>query len=183
MGGWKLSFFFTDVLLLVVFIGLSRTIFKLSGFGFIVELLALFAFLGIAFLSLIPAYEDANSGWGFLSLVFFFVLVDLFLIWLRTNLFTKTQLLTAFAASIGLFIAIVKLKPKRHESTEGGDKPVSPTIKTEFYPGKYVASSTGTVFHKATCEWAKKIQKKKQVWFGTEEEATKSYKPHSCLNQ
>mgnify|MGYP001572139228 CR=1 FL=1 len=181
MGGWKLSFFFTDILLLVVFIGLSRTVFKLSGFGFIVELLGLFVLLMIAFLSLIPAYEDANSGWGFLALVFFLVLIDLFLIWLRTNLFTKTQLLTAFAASMGLFIAIVKLKPKRLERAEGDENVVSPAVKTEFYPGKYVASSTGTVFHKATCDWAKKIQKKKQVWFGTEQEAKKSYKPHSCL--
>lgn len=55
-------------------------------------------------------------------------------------------------------------------------------VETEYYPGKYVASEMGSVYHIATCDWAKRIKKKRQVWFKDKREAgKKGYKKHKCV--
>lgn len=51
-----------------------------------------------------------------------------------------------------------------------------------FSPGKFVASSQSNQFHAPTCDWAKKIQKQRRVWFQDLDEAfEKGYRKHSCL--
>ncbi len=55
-------------------------------------------------------------------------------------------------------------------------------VKTKFTPGKYVASKRSNVYHEAKCDWAKKIQKDRRVWFASREEAlNKGYKKHECV--
>jgi hypothetical protein len=75
-------------------------------------------------------------------------------------------------------MAKLKVAPPMKEETTNEEVA---EVSTTFDPGKYVASSSGTTFHKPTCIWAKKIKEERQVWFGSEEEAKKDYKPHSCL--
>ncbi|MEK6905875.1 MAG: hypothetical protein AABX24_05735 [Nanoarchaeota archaeon] len=56
-------------------------------------------------------------------------------------------------------------------------------VKAKFTPGKYVASKRSNVYHEPKCEWAKKIQKGRRVWFVSREEAlSKGYKKHGCVN-
>lgn len=57
-----------------------------------------------------------------------------------------------------------------------------PSVTESFYPGKYLASIRGAVYHVPKCDWAKKISKKSRIWFKSDEEARKKgYKKHSCL--
>ena len=57
---------------------------------------------------------------------------------------------------------------------------VKPTVK--YSPGKYVASKFSNNYHEPKCDWAKKIHKERQLWFGTKEEAwEKGYKAHGCV--
>ncbi len=74
MGESKFSFFVVDIILLVVFLGLLRIIFKFSGRGFLLELFAALILLLISFISIIPAYSGSRGGWGFLSGAFFLIL-------------------------------------------------------------------------------------------------------------
>ncbi|MDA1197229.1 MAG: hypothetical protein O2779_04680 [Nanoarchaeota archaeon] len=182
MGKSKFSFFLMDVILLIVFLGSTLTIFKLSGFGFILEALLLLGLLFVGFVALIPAFNNKNAGWGFLSAVCFIALLNLLIINNRTNLFNKTMLITSFFAALGFFIGMAKLKvaqPQRMEPEEESTK----KVKTTFTPGKFIASSQGTTYHKPTCLWAKKIKEARQIWFDSAEEADKKYKPHSCLKK
>ena len=184
MGEAKVSFFIITILLLIVFLGLTLTVFKLTGLGFIVEVAVLLAIILIGFISLIPAYEDANAGWGFLAAVMAIVLADLLVIVLRTNLIDKTTLLTALAASIGLLLCILKIKTHEDEIPEVVEAPeVKAEVSAEFKPGKFVSSKTGSTYHAPTCDWAKKIKEQNQVWFDNEKEAKKKYKAHSCLKK
>jgi len=49
-------------------------------------------------------------------------------------------------------------------------------------PGKYVASSRGTVYHAPKCEWARKISRNGRVWFAGKDEAVeKGFKAHGCV--
>ena len=57
-----------------------------------------------------------------------------------------------------------------------------PSVTEAFYPGKYIASKRGAVYHAPKCDWAKKIYKSQRVWFKSDDEAKKAgYKKHSCL--
>ena len=193
MGESKLSFFLMDIVLLIVFLGSTLTIFKLSGVGFLLEALLLIGLLIIGFIALIPAYNNKNAGWGFLSAVCFIALLNLLIIYQRTNLVNKTTLLTAAFAALGFFIGMVKLKSSepeeaqetasKKETAQASNKKEAAKVKTTFTPGKFVASTSGTTYHKPTCGWAKKIKKTRQVWFDSEKDAKKKYKPHSCLKK
>ena len=51
-------------------------------------------------------------------------------------------------------------------------------------PGKFVASSISKRYHRADCDWAKKIVDKNAVWFRSKAEADKKkYKPCNCVNK
>ena len=50
--------------------------------------------------------------------------------------------------------------------------------KAENYPGKYIASKSGTAYHYPWCPGALKIKEENKVWFQTLEDAEKAgYKP------
>lgn len=180
MGDSKFSFFVTDIILLIVFLGLARTIFKLKGLGFLLELLAVLILLFISFIALIPAYSGSKGGWGFLSGIFFLILLDLLVIYIRTGISGKVYLGTLLFAAIGFVISAANIK----EDEEDYEEPIEgekEEVYTNFEPGKYVASKSGSTYHVPKCDWAKKIKKKNQVWFDDAKEAKKKFKAHSCV--
>lgn len=181
MGESKVSFFVTDIILLIVFLGLTLITFRFAGMGFLLELLAVVILLFISFISLIPAYSGSRGGWGFLSGVFLFVLLNLLVIYIRTNMFNKTFLGTLLFAAVGFVISVTNIKKEEEEYEEPVTEEKNETVYTNFEPGKYVASKTGSSYHIPKCDWAKKIKKDNQVWFDDEKEAKKNYKAHSCV--
>jgi len=63
-------------------------------------------------------------------------------------------------------------------------KPAKKTVKKKAVhsPGKYVASTGGSVYHEPKCDWAKRIVKKRRVWFNDKRSANKKgYRGHSCV--
>ena len=180
MGDAKLSFFITDIILLIVFLGLIKIIFKFGGAGFLLELLALVILLFIAFIALIPAYSGSRGGWGFLSGVFFLILLNSLIIYIRTGMSGKAYLGTLLFAAIGFVISVANIKREEYEAPVKEEEKEE-EVYTNFEPGKYVASKTGSTYHVPKCEWANKIKKKNQVWFDDEKEAKKKFKAHSCV--
>jgi len=181
MGEARFSFFVTDIILLIVFLGMTKIIFRFSGIKFLLELLAVIILLLVAFISLIPAYSGSKGGWGFLTIVFFLILLDLFVIRIRTGMWGKAFLGTALFAALGFVISILNVKEDDEEWEEEPVEEDKEEVYTNFEPGKYVASKTGSTYHIPKCDWAKKIKKKNQVWFDDEKEAKKKFKAHSCL--
>ncbi len=183
MGDSKFNFFITDIILLIVFLGLIRIIFGFDGFGFLLELLFVVVLLFISFIALIPAYSGSRGGWGFLSGVFFLILLDLLAIYLMANVTGKTFLITALLSAIGFVVSIMNIK-KEEEIEKAVEEPIKEEapVYTNFEPGKYIASKTGSSYHIPKCDWAKKIKRQNQVWLNSEEEAKKKgFKKHSCL--
>ena len=73
-----------------------------------------------------------------------------------------------------------KVEPKAAVEVEA--KESATPVKAKFIPGKYEASKRSNVYHEPKCDWAKKIQKVRQVWFASREEAlNKGYKKHDCV--
>ncbi len=53
---------------------------------------------------------------------------------------------------------------------------------TAYSPGKYVASKSSNVYHEPKCEWARKIEKSRQLWFEDKKEAIeKGFRKHECV--
>lgn len=54
--------------------------------------------------------------------------------------------------------------------------------EVKFTPGKYVASRRSNIYHEPKCDWAKKINSHRRVWFASREEAqNKGYRKHECV--
>jgi len=179
MGGSKTSFFITDIILLIVFLGLIKIIFDLNRFFFLGELALAIFLICIAFISLIGAFSNENWGWIGLSVVYAILLLNLLFIHARDHS-SRLLLLTIFIAVIGFIIAVAKIKRSEDEE-EFFEEPEVEEVTTTHEPGKYVASATGSSYHAPNCDWAKKIKEKNRVWFDDEKDAKKRFKPHSCL--
>ena len=191
------KFFFQSSLLLVLLFGLS-----LKGFSTGAELIAFSVLLLLCVGSLVT-YK--TSGKNMLFVIYSLFIIDILVLWLPTNSLYFTLLLVSL---LGLLISVPrrgrkvcedrtcepmastpppqkivegKVVPKAAETKVEAKETVAPA-KATFTPGKYVASKRSNVYHEPRCEWAKKIQKARRVWFVSREEAlNKGYKKHDCV--
>jgi hypothetical protein len=198
--------------LLIVILGLNLFAILMQGLrvNFLGELLIFVLFLIVSLIIITKVYK--GNKYGLLTALFFIIsILNLFYIknalivnskvnvgvlgWL---LFGITLLLNALGFIIGALsikgamteeekeeIIEKEIEPKIKEMQEKIESNVEKdNVKTEFYPGKFIASKTGSVYHGSKCEWAKKISKKNQIWFQDDKEAKKAgYKQHSCLKK
>ena len=167
---------------LVAFLSLIFLIFKSHGLLFKLEFVALLVLFLIAAIILLSLFVEER--FGFTAAFFFYAVFIINLLFLKYHLSGQWLLfgVSLLAALIGFLLSVMSLGKKvvpletYHEEVKiepyGGKK-----------TGKYVASSTGTTYHLQTCDWAKKIIKKNQVFFDSASEAEQNgFKKHSCLS-
>ena len=174
----KLDFFTLILLYLVLFVGLTKFIFKVSGWKFYLELIVLLGLLFFAFLSTILIFNKIKIGYTLSALVSAVVLLNLILFYLKANISTL-MFLSIISAITAFVISVVNIGQKKVIM----EKPIpkeKPVLKT-YTPGKVVSSKTSNYFHVPKCDWAKKIKKANRTWFNSEEDAKKEgLKPHNC---
>jgi len=176
--GRKVGFLVMDIILLLIFYGLIKTIFKFSGRTFLLEIIVLLVLLFFSIIALIGFYNGMNWGSYLHAFIFLLILADLLLISRYINAGRMFYLSAVFSA-IGLVFAVSSI---RNENEPYKESEKEEPVYTNFEPGKYVASKTATTYHTANCDWAKKIKEPNRVWFDTEAEAKKQgYNKHSCL--
>lgn len=190
----------SGILLLVLFFGSIRILITGGRYFLPLELLGLLALILLSFI----AFIGYSRPWGrmLLLVVFLLYLGNLILIRLVQG---QLYIILLLLALIGFLIMVPWGAPRRASlpvkpSPKKADEPHSvvfdpaekaaakgavaktPTRTAIFSPGKYVASSQSNQFHAPACDWAKKIQKARQVWFRDLDEAfEKGYRKHSCL--
>ena len=176
------------LLLLLLFFGLIE-VFIDGGRKFL--LLEMLGLLFLVLLSLIAFIGYRSWGKRVLMAVFLLYILNLILIWAVKG---KLYIMLLLLAVIGFFLSIFAEMPKPQPPSKAKEEPHSMVFepaasvpkKTEpvktFSPGRFVASSQSNQFHAPTCDWAKKIQKARQVWFQDQDDAfEKGYRKHSCL--
>ena len=189
-----------NLLLLVMFIELITTVFNLGGKVFIGELLLLGIFMFVALVLMLALFFDAQ--WSFPAFMIFFAvnLINIFFIYFNYQTHLLSIILITGVCILGLITSIVNTGTDEEDRSEledntkeehakillenelEGIKDSRVELAKEFEPGKYVGSETGTKYHVGTCDWAKRINKKKQVWFNDKAEAKKKgYKACSCI--
>jgi hypothetical protein len=174
----KLNFFVMILLMFIVFYGLIKYIFDVSGWKFVVEFLILLGLLVFGALSLLLIYNDVNFGYTLSALVGAVALLNLVVLYFSKSM--STVLFASIISSMTAFvISVVNIGQKEVEIVE--EKPVEKKILKTYTPGKVVSSKTSNVYHVPKCDWAKKIKKSNQVWYASDEEAKKEgLKAHSC---
>ncbi len=158
---------------------------------------------GAAFLFTVFVVLYFLTSWGE-RVIFFFYLVNLANLVFLGYIQQTIPWLILLISLIGFVFSLIRKKreelpqpkpesigskvlPKAESSLEETEKSVeksiktAPIIKEEFKPGKFVASQNSTYYHQPKCDWAKKINRKRRVWFYSKEEAEgKGYKMHNC---
>jgi len=188
------KFLFQSLLLMILLVCLA-----LKGFSTSMESIAFAVLLLLCVVSLVT-YK--TYGEKILFVIYSLFVLDIVVLWLPTNSLYFTLLMVCL---LGLWISmpgrkseestedvVTKPSPPPQKVVDG--KVVPPKAetkeiitapaksKTTFSPGKYVASKRSNVYHEPKCEWAKKIQKDRQLWFADRKEAlNKGYKKHSCV--
>ena len=183
------------LLLALLFYGLIR-IFSHGGQNFF--LLEGLGLLVLVILSLV-AFMSYDTKWGqpLFFTVFLFYLVNLVLVWsYQGTLYVSLVLLAVLGFIISFPIkrtltpkAVPPQKEKKEElhSMVFEEEPKEETQKTKsksttYSPGKYVASKNSNVYHEPKCEWAKKIEKSRQLWFDDKKDAVeKGFRKHDCV--
>ncbi len=191
-----------NLLLVVMFIELISTIFNLHGKVFIGEFLLLGVFMFVSLVLMFALYFEAQ--WSFPAFMIFFAvnLINIFFVYFNYETNLLSIVLITGVCILGLITAIVNTESEDgcSEHEDGNSKEhvkimleeelkglkTEPAPKVEivkdFEPGKYVASSSGTKYHVATCDWAKKINSKRRVWFNDQAEAKKKgFRACSCV--
>jgi len=200
----RATLLFYGLLLLLLFFGLIE-VFIDGGRTFL--LLELLGLLLLVLLALIAFIGYHHWGKRVLMVVFLLYLLNLILIWLvKGKLYVVLLVLAAIGFGVSVFMELPPAAASRPASQVRSVKKEEPhrmvfeparatatptaasTLRREvkstktFTPGKFVASSQSNQFHAPTCDWAKKIQKQRRVWFQDLDGAfEKGYRKHSCL--
>ena len=180
--------FLQGFLLVVLFFGLTRIVATSEGLFASIELAGL---LFLLLLSVVGFVQYHKWGERAVFFVFLFYLSNLVLI---GYFYGSLYLVILLASLFGFLVSLpTRSSPskKDEKSASAVPSPVrdvpkpaeeAPKPKATFSPGKYVASKRSNVYHEPKCEWAKKIQKERRLWFVSKEEAwEKGYKAHGCL--
>lgn len=181
---------FLNIMLIINYLGLmffANRASQVNQFGFIIiiTVLSVLALTGTLF-----AKREAYITLSLIFILIGFDLIYLFFIagfgWLRL-IFGLFILFFTFIGFVISFFKQVEYKDEKEEQEiqvpvykEDEVNQKVEAAKTEFSPGKYVASKTGKKYHVPKCDWAKKIKENKQVWFNSKDEV-KNYTACNCV--
>ncbi len=182
----------------LLFYGLVRILDTAGRNFFMLELLGLLVLLGLSLAAFLSSGKAAGQALFFT--IFLLYLINLVLVWYFTG--ALYLVLTALAI-LGFILSFPspgrsarKAAPQKEEEKEElhsqiFEEPKEETVKsrsatakstTAYSPGKYVASRNSNVYHEPKCDWAKKIEKSRQVWFDDKKEAVeKGFRMHGCV--
>lgn len=172
--------------------------------NFYLELLLLLLSIIVSLMIFTGISSGKRWAWNLAAVFFIAFIINIFFMYYNA---THGRIITGGAAIISVIGFIIALSAKgsrcrkhrpaaRKEPEEenvvlppgikvepyGKEEKKKVSVKTEFKPGKYVASKMASNYHIPKCDWAKKIKKKNQVWFSSEQEAKRAgYSKHSCL--
>jgi len=143
-------------------------------------------FLVISLFVLSGAYRHREWTWRLSGIFFVVYLLNLLLLYNKVD---ESLLIGSLGlvAVFGLLFSIMINKCQRVRKSKPAPKVqvinVKPSkTRKKLTPGKFLASSDGSVYHAPKCDWAKRIARKNRVWLNSKDEAKKKgYKQHSCL--
>ena len=204
----SISFFLMNFVLLSAVIGFIIVVFDLNGYAFVFELGILLIFMFLIALSMFFVYHNKNWGWAVLGSTLILTLLNVLFIMLISKEAQVTQITTTFFIVIGLILTAINLKWAGSSSGENKDYEETSNVKDDthsmdniepkeetktgieehsiaktFSPGKFIASKKANKFHSPKCDWAKRISKSNQIWFGSRQDAeSKGFEADKCIN-
>lgn len=176
----------------LLFYGLVRILGPAGRKFFLLELMGLLVLLLLS----LAAFMSYGSyrGRTLFFVVFLLYLGNMVLIWYFKD---KLYLVLLLLAVLGFLLSFPRRRRKKDPLKKKEEKEALHSMVFEepkeesssksksmaaYSPGKYVASRNSNVYHEPKCDWAKKIQKSRQVWFEDKKEAIeKGFRKHECV--
>lgn len=182
------KYFTILIILFLNVLGMILLVFRLKE-SFLLEFFLTILFLIVSIIILAGTYHNKNWAWKLATIYFLVYLINAFYLYMFTIRISSRFSLTTLLSAVGFLMATVSIKeevkakePEIEPPKEVKVRPYGEKKKTEFKPGKYVASTAGNVYHIPKCDWAKRINRKNRVWLkGKAEAKKKGFKAHSCV--
>jgi len=169
--------------------GLVRILDTAGRKFFLLELIGLLVLIILSFVAFM-SYGKA-AGRTIFFIIFLLYLANLVLVWYFTGALYLVLMVLAMLGFVVSFprrrsTAVPKEEKKEELHSMVFEEPKEESAKskstTAYSPGKYVASKNSNVYHEPKCDWAKKIEKSRQVWFDDKKDAVeKGFRRHSCI--
>jgi len=203
MARGKFKLFLSAVVALVLLLVLLKLVFTFSGTLWKLEFVGagILAFIALMGLSL----SKESCGERAMFLVSTLSIINLILLWYFVDLFSFSLIL------LSLLLLLLNFPSKKCSSCCSGNTcevpstpsephseifpdtttekkeelkvvKAAPKKKTASKTGRFVASSRSKIYHKPSCDWAKKINPKGKLTFKSQEEAwEKGFRAHDCV--
>ncbi len=177
--GNKTDSFVVLLLLFVGFLGLIDSIFNMNGWKFYAEVLVLLGLLFLSILALLLLWNKVSFGYVLSACISFVMLLNLLLFYFVASM--DTLLFLALVSTLSVFVLSVMGIGGKEPEVKSKPAPKPKVIKT-YTSGKVVSSKSSKYYYLPTSSQAKKISKKNQVWYDSDEDAKKAgKKPHSSV--
>jgi len=99
--------------------------------------------------------------------------------WVKNTAEEVSKVSPETSSSKSAKVTVLEKQPEQTYTNKKTKNQQSPGTHT---PGKYVASSKSNVYHEPKCEWAKRIDSNRRVWFAEKADAwEKGYRAHACV--
>lgn len=171
------------LIIILMLLNLLYILFRLNEKLFMIEAIALFV-LAIAALIVFFKLNSGKKVWAASVIFFALSLANWLYLYINGGGFKNLSFILLLSL-LGIVISMAKLPCRcdENEKYDESDKKRPANVETYYEPGKYVASSSGKKYHAPKCDWAKKINPKRRVWFDSKEEAEKKeFKACECIN-
>ena len=200
---YNVSFVLIVFVLLFVVISSIFVVFELHRFAFVAELVVLLVIISLIAFGMFLVGNRHKWGWILIGATLVLWLINITFIYFLTRKFETAHIAAVIFSLIGIVISalnqrksaselgglsvreneksnyypyIDKMEPEQKMPGEGN------AIEKTFTPGKYIASKQANKFHSPKCDWARRITKSNQLWFGTRQEAeVKGYQADKCV--
>ena len=125
------SFFLMDLALLFAGVGFVAVAFGLSGFLFVVELMAFLVFMFVLVSAMASVYNGEDFGWIVMASVMALILIDLFFIFIFTQEWGIAHSVTAAFSAGGLIVSLINVRLDIGHSTQSEPAQYYPTNKAQ----------------------------------------------------
>lgn len=131
MGRYNFSFLLMSIIFLIIFVGLTFTIFDLHRLFFIGEVIILGILVLSGIIGMVAIYYDKSWGWSWLAVASLVVLADLLALYLITKSKGFAFMPTVIASILALLVSLFNLAGDDESEVNSEQKPLKAPEKPE----------------------------------------------------
>ena len=143
----EINFLTTTLLMLVIFVGLTKFVFNISGLKFYAELVILLVLILFGLMAMVLIYNRVKFGYAIYAFVAAIALLNFIIIYARTRAMSSMMFVSIIASMTAFVLGVISI----------GDKPRQKVVLSTYVAPEKTAKKTVRKIAK------KKAKKKKKA--------------------